>query len=368
MSTTPNNSRFRAVALLDRDGNINEEVEYLRDPADFRLLPGAARAIRLLNQEGVAAIVTTNQSGIARGYLSEADLAAVHARMVAELAAEGARLDAIYYAPFLAESNSPMRKPADGMYRQAVADLGLEGLPVFSIGDRILDVEFGINCGGKGIRVLTGHQLKEDVPLDLAKFHAARNRGLTHTAENLLEAVYLLLAELAAEGPEDRQFSRKFASLHQTARTVASEKARDNRVVLATGFFDLLHGGHISYLEDSRAMGECLVLAVHSGRSIARVKGPGRPLLPEADRLRVLAALQCVDYLTLIHGDTADEALEVLRPDIHTRGTGYTLESVPERETARRLGIETRIAGRPKENSTRAIIETVVQRARAGLL
>ncbi len=369
MSAPAPSTRFRAVALLDRDGTINEEVEFLADPGDFRLLPDAARAIRILNGENIAAVVTTNQSGIPRGLLTEETLAAIHERMTAELAAHGARLDGVYHAPSLPDSNDPRRKPAIGMYHDAVRDLGLEGLPVYAIGDRSLDVEFGLACGGKAIRVLTGHKLKADMEMHLEHLHAARKAHRLFTEESLFHAVHRLLADLVLdEAPEDRYLRGKFGHLHKVADEIAVERRRGNRVVLTNGCFDLLHGGHVSYLETAKSMGDRLVLAVNSNASIRRLKGEGRPILSETDRLRLLAALKPVDYLTLFHEDAADYVLETLRPDIHAKGTDYTSDNVPELQTARRLGIETRIAGQPKENSSRDIIEVVLERTRAGLL
>lgn len=361
--------KFRAVALLDRDGTINEEVEYLSRAEDFLLLPGAADAIRILNQENVAVIVTTNQSGIARGLLNEDDLASIHARMTRELEEQGARIDGIYHAPVLPDSGDPRRKPDTGMYEAAARDLGLKGLPVYSIGDRTLDVEFGINCGGKGIRVLTGHQLKEDVPLDLERFHAARRRGLTFTAENILEAVHLMLSDISLmECHDDLVTRRKFHNLFATQLIVSQHRGRENRVVLAHGSFDLMHGGHISYLEGARAMGDRLILAVNSNASIARIKGEGRPVLHESDRLQLLAAMECVDYITLFHDDTAERVLKALAPDILAIGPGQDSRRDGEIAMARSLGIEVRHAGGEKEGSGRDIIDTVVERAKAGLL
>ncbi len=363
------NSKFRAVALLDRDGTINEEVEYLSDPDGFYLIPQAARAIRILNNEGVAAVLTTNQSGIPRGYFTEETLTAIHEKMNELLQEEGAHLDGIYYAPALPDSGDPLRKPEKGMYDQACKELGLEGLPVYSVGDRFLDVEFGLNCGGKGIRVLTGSQLKEDMGGDLEKLHAARKRHRVFIAEDLFEAAHRLLADMILdEVPEDFGMRKKFGHLQKTAEAIATEKENGNRVVLVNGCFDLLHGGHVSYLESAREMGDRLVLAVNSNSSIQRLKGEGRPILDEAQRLQMLASLRYVDYLTVFHEDSADYVLEILRPDIHAKGTDYRSDNVPELQTSRRLGIETRIAGNPKENSSRDIIEVVVERSKAGLL
>ncbi len=366
---TETNARFRAVALLDRDGTINEEVEYLSDPSQLRLLPGAAHAIRLLNLEGVAAVLTTNQSGIARGYFDEARLAEIHDLLNRMLAEEGAQLDAIYYCPSMPDAGDPRRKPGTGMYEDAARDLGLKGLPVFSIGDRSLDTDFGLACGGRGIRVLTGQQLKGDVPKDLHRAHEARKRGKLFTSENLLQAVHALLAELNFDVvPEDLLFNKKYGDMYATARALQVEREKDNRIVLANGCFDLLHGGHMSYLESSRALGDRLVLAVNSNASVQRIKGAGRPILSEPERLQLLASIRYVDYLTVFHEDSADALLEVLRPDIHAKGTDYTSENVPELQTSRRLGIETRIAGDPKQNSSRDIIEVIRERAREGVL
>ncbi len=362
-------NNFRAMALLDRDGTINEEVNYLSKPEQVKLLPGAARAIRILNGERVAVIVTTNQSGIARGYFDEAALRAVNARLVELLTAEGARVDGIYWSPSLPDSGDPRRKPSRGMYDEAVRDLGLAGLPVYSVGDRSLDVEFGINCGGKGIRVLTGHQLKEDLPFNLKMMHEQRERGLAFTSEDLLQAVHLLLSDMDLDAaPNDATFKKKFADLYATGRVVAEEKLKGNRVVLANGCFDLLHGGHASYLESARALGDRLVVAINSNASVRRLKGDKRPLLEEIDRLQLLAAMRPIDYVTIFHEDSADYVLEALRPDIHAKGTDYRSDNVPELETSRRLGIETRIAGNPKENSSRDVIDTIVERAKAGLI
>ncbi|CAN5516054.1 hypothetical protein BH09SUM1_BH09SUM1_20800 [soil metagenome] len=363
------NKPFRAAALIDRDGTLNEEVEYLSTVEDLRLLPGAARALKILNLENVAAILTTNQSGIARGYFTEETLAKIHAKLTDELATEDARLDGCYYCPAHPDMNDPRRKPARGMYDDACAEMNLGDIPVYSIGDRALDVEFGVNCGGKGIRVLTGHQLKEDMRPDIKLMHDQRDRRLAFTAENVLEAVHLLLADLVlSAAPDDAILRRKFGDIYSTAEKLQVDRANGHRIVMVNGCFDLLHGGHISYLESARALGDRLVLAVNSNASIARIKGSGRPLLGEVDRLQVLASLRHVDYLTIFHEDSAELALQVLRPHIHAKGTDYRADNVPELATSRGLGIETRIAGNPKENSSRDIIEVVLERARAGSL
>jgi rfaE bifunctional protein nucleotidyltransferase chain/domain len=156
--------------------------------------------------------------------------------------------------------------------------------------------------------------------------------------------------------------NHKIKTLDEMKRTVAELKSAGKRVVLANGCFDMLHGGHISYLEDARRFGDMLVVAVNSDVSMHRIKGPKRPVYPQEQRLEILAALECVDYLVLFDEATCDGVLRALVPHVHAKGTDYTKETVPERETARQLGIETVIAGNAKENATRDIIELIVER------
>ena len=133
-------------------------------------------------------------------------------------------------------------------------------------------------------------------------------------------------------------------------------------VVLANGCFDLLHAGHVRYLEDARARGDCLVVALNDDASVRALKGPGRPLAPLADRAEILLALRCVDHVTSFGERTLEATLRELRPDVHAKGTDYAADTVPEREVDRELGIEIAICGDPKARSSSETIE----RLRAG--
>ncbi|MFL5401331.1 MAG: D-glycero-alpha-D-manno-heptose-1,7-bisphosphate 7-phosphatase [Gemmatimonadales bacterium] len=145
----------RRAAFLDRDGTIIEDVGYLRDPADVRLLPGAASAIRLLNQNEVSAIVVTNQSGIARGLLTLDQYQASEHRLDELLALTGARLDAHYFCPHLPELDGPCdcRKPGSLLYRQAAERFGIDLARSWWVGDRVRDVLPAATSGGRGILV-----------------------------------------------------------------------------------------------------------------------------------------------------------------------------------------------------------------------
>jgi D-glycero-D-manno-heptose 1,7-bisphosphate phosphatase len=145
----------RPAAFLDRDGTIIRDANYLRDPNDVELLSGAAAAIRRLNDAGVAVIVVTNQSGIARGLLTQADYAAVQTRLDEALAEEGARITASYMCPHHPDATGPCdcRKPGLAMYRQAIEEHGLDAHRSAFIGDRWRDVAAANALGGLPILI-----------------------------------------------------------------------------------------------------------------------------------------------------------------------------------------------------------------------
>ncbi len=130
-------------------------------------------------------------------------------------------------------------------------------------------------------------------------------------------------------------------------------------VVFANGCFDTLHVGHIRYLEGAKAEGDILVVAVNADASVGSLKGPGRPVLDENARARLVAAVRAVDYVVLFSEPTVEALLAELRPNVHAKGTDYTAENVPERATSERLGIRIAIVGDPKDHSTRSLIDSV---------
>jgi rfaE bifunctional protein nucleotidyltransferase chain/domain len=139
-------------------------------------------------------------------------------------------------------------------------------------------------------------------------------------------------------------------------------RAAGRRVVLANGCFDLLHVGHIRYLEDARKLGDVLFVGLNGDASVARLKGAGRPLMPASERVELLSALRAVDHVVVFDDDTADALIRALKPDVHAKGTDYTAESVPERATAKAIGAATAITGDPKQHATRDLIATIVDR------
>jgi rfaE bifunctional protein nucleotidyltransferase chain/domain len=140
---------------------------------------------------------------------------------------------------------------------------------------------------------------------------------------------------------------------------LAEHKRRGQRIVFANGCFDILHIGHIRYLEGARNEGDILVVGVNMDSSVCALKGPGRPVLHEGARAQLVASLKSVDYVVLFPEPNVESLLEVLRPDVHAKGTDYTPDTVPERAAAAELGIRVAIVGDRKDHSTRELFESI---------
>jgi rfaE bifunctional protein nucleotidyltransferase chain/domain len=133
---------------------------------------------------------------------------------------------------------------------------------------------------------------------------------------------------------------------------IAQDRRDGLTIAFANGGFDLLHVGHVRYLEAARREAHRLVVAVNDDQSVRGLKGPSRPVLPEADRAELVAALRAVDYVVIFPEPTVTPLLELLKPDVHCKGTDYTVETVPERDTVRAYGGRIAIVGDPKDHST----------------
>jgi rfaE bifunctional protein nucleotidyltransferase chain/domain len=152
----------------------------------------------------------------------------------------------------------------------------------------------------------------------------------------------------------------RVVTLEELEGALAEHRRRGERIAFANGHFDLLHVGHLRYLTDARRQGDVLVVAINDDASVARLKGPGRPIVPAAERAELVAGLIPVDYVVVFEGDTPAPLLERLRPDVHCKGTDYgTPEKVPEYEVVRSYGGETRLVGDPKNHATRDLLSRI---------
>jgi rfaE bifunctional protein nucleotidyltransferase chain/domain len=145
------------------------------------------------------------------------------------------------------------------------------------------------------------------------------------------------------------------------AARAASWRAEGRTMAFANGCFDLLHVGHVRYLEAAAHEADILVVAINDDRSVRRLKGDGRPILAAEGRAALVAALRVVDYVVMFSEPTVTPLLELLKPDVHCKGTDYTVDSVPERETVRAYGGRTAIVGDPKDHSTRDLLARIAR-------
>ncbi|PYQ39267.1 MAG: D-glycero-beta-D-manno-heptose 1-phosphate adenylyltransferase [Acidobacteria bacterium] len=156
-----------------------------------------------------------------------------------------------------------------------------------------------------------------------------------------------------------RRAAEKIGTLDEVRRRVEDARASGRTIAFANGCFDVLHVGHVRYLEGARGEADVLVVGVNGDASVRRLKGEGRPVLPEADRALLVAALRAVDHVVVFPDDDVSRLLLALRPDVHCKGTDYTPDTVPEREVVRSYGGRVAIVGDPKRHDTRVLLERI---------
>jgi rfaE bifunctional protein nucleotidyltransferase chain/domain len=153
-----------------------------------------------------------------------------------------------------------------------------------------------------------------------------------------------------------REASSKIGSLEVVREHVEGARREGRSVALANGCFDVLHVGHVRYLEGARAEADVLVVGINGDGSVRRLKGEDRPAMPAEDRAILVAALRAADHVVVFEEDDVTRLLLTLRPDVHCKGTDYTAETVPEREVVRSYGGRVAIVGDPKDHDTRALL------------
>src|SRR5688572_23333938 len=153
-------------------------------------------------------------------------------------------------------------------------------------------------------------------------------------------------------------------SRDQLLERVRADRAAGRSLAFANGCFDLLHVGHVRYLQAAAQEADLLIVAINDDDSVRTLKGEGRPILKAADRAELVSALASVDYVVIFPDSTVGPLLEAIRPDVHCKGTDYTLDSVPEREVVRAYGGRVAIVGDPKDHSTRDLLARIAGSSR----
>jgi rfaE bifunctional protein nucleotidyltransferase chain/domain len=156
-----------------------------------------------------------------------------------------------------------------------------------------------------------------------------------------------------------REAASKVASLERVRERVEAARGDGRTVALANGCFDVLHVGHVRYLDGARAEADVLVVGVNGDGSVRRLKGEGRPVMPAGDRALLVAALKATDHVVVFEEDDVSRLLLSLRPDVHCKGTDYTEETVPERDVVRSYGGRVAIVGDPKDHDTSALLARI---------
>ncbi len=151
----------------------------------------------------------------------------------------------------------------------------------------------------------------------------------------------------------------KVVSREDLLRRAAGWRSEGKTVAFANGLFDIVHVGHLRYLEEAATLADLLVVAVNDDASARALKGPDRPIVPQDERAELIAGFGCVTLVTIFGEATVEPLLRALVPDVHCKGTDYTEDTVPERETARALGIKVAITGDPKTHATRDLIQRI---------
>jgi len=329
----------RYAVILDRDQTINADPGYLNDASKVTLLPRAAEGIALLNQFKIRVFVATNQSGVARGLITEPALAAVNARIRELLAEGGANVEAFYVCPHRDEDHCDCRKPKPGLIHQIVTKNQIDTQRTFIAGDRARDLACAEALGIRGILVGPNEE-NESMP-----------GNLIFQAKDLHEAATFILETIFEEESREKIYDSGGHFLPHL------DKLRDGKKVIFTnGCFDLLHSGHVQLLAQARALGDYLILGLNSDASVRKLKGPTRPVNNEIDRARILAQLPYIDAVVIFNEDTPIELMQALQPDVQVKGGDYIKEKLPEYDVMRKMGKQIVILPFRKGYSTTKIL------------
>ncbi|HRP68318.1 MAG TPA: D-glycero-beta-D-manno-heptose 1-phosphate adenylyltransferase [Turneriella sp.] len=330
---------FLYTVILDRDRTINEDPGYLNDPDKVVLMPHAAEGIHLLNDFGLRIFVASNQSGIARGLITNAQLAAVNMRISALLAKEGAHLENFYICPHTDDDNCVCRKPKPGLIQKIWKENTFDAMRTFLVGDRARDLLCGQALGMRGILV-------GDDELDEPENCVFRAAHLGEAAAFILETIF-----------EEATRQKIFTDAKDFLAYFENGRKNYHKIVFTNGCFDLLHSGHVQLLSQARALGDYLILGLNSDRSVRVLKGDTRPLNKAIDRARVLAQLYSVDAVVIFDEDTPIELLQKIRPDIQVKGGDYIKEDLPEYPIMQKMGKKIVILPFRKGYSTTSLIQ-----------
>ncbi|MDD5065872.1 MAG: HAD-IIIA family hydrolase [bacterium] len=331
------------AVFLDRDGTIIEDAHYLNDTGDIRFIPGVVRGLKRLQEAGFLLVIITNQSGIGRGYFSENKLKQIHRHLLGLLEKEGVLISRIYFAPYYGKSRIPqyrkgafLRKPGPGMLLLAEKEMDLSLSHSFMLGDKDSDIGAGIQAGLK-CNILIGprEHKKGDYAPD------ARFSDFEKACEWILEQE-IRSRVLTSSG-----------SLRGLARYLRKKK---KRIVTTNGVFDIIHIGHLRYLEECRKQGDVLIVGVNADQSVKQNKGDRRPVNNQFSRAEVVCGLKPVDYAFIFSEKDPRTFLKLVKPDVHIKGGDYSLDRIIEKDVVEKGGGRIELVKMIRNHSTTRII------------
>jgi rfaE bifunctional protein nucleotidyltransferase chain/domain len=311
------------LVILDRDGVLNtcEPGKFVNKQDELILAPGAMRACALIQMAGHKLALATNQAGVGRGYLKQSMLDLIHLRLRQGLARDGATLDVIHACTFVSDEHED-RKPNPGMLLKGMRHCKAEPEDTIMVGDQDKDI-----LAGQRAEVLSTVQIDPE-----------RERGTTLdtppslVARDLLDATEFILYGLDPQPRLDEKISvlGKGADWWPHTEGTAFLEAHCNAFVFTNGVFDILHYGHLRFLQVASGYDMPLVVGVNSDRSAHRVKGKGKPRIPAMWRARSIAALPFVSHVVIFSEDSPHAFMDSYQPRLYVKGGDYGLEQLDQ--------------------------------------
>jgi len=339
---------MKQAIFLDRDGTINEDIGFVHKPEDLKFLPNAIDGLKKLAETGkFNFFIITNQSGIGLGHFEEKDFWNFMEAITSELIEHGIHIEDTYFAPDVPELPTIMRKPAIGMLKKAEQEHGIILSKSYIIGDRSTDVDMGWSAGCRTV-LIKSERLKKYPPKiepDVA-------------VNDLLEAAEWIIKEEERE----EKGKKKIYEREELKTIINNLKKEGKKIVTCNGSFDIMHYGHVYFLNEAKKQGNILVVMLNSDSSISEYKSKDRPINKQEYRAEVLAALEAVDYITIFDETTPIKTLEMIKPDIHANGSEYGKECV-EAKTVKKHGGKLHLINRIGNFSTTEMIKKIKKAA-----
>jgi len=335
---------MRKVVFLDRDGTLNEDEGYVHKTEDFKLLPGVIEGLTLM-QKAYSFIIITNQSGIGRNKYSVEDMHHFNDHLIKELARHGIAIRKIFFCPHAPEAECTCRKPHTHFMKQAAEEFNIDLEKSWVIGDHPHDVGMAHRAGAKGIYLLTGHGKEHK--------HELHEKNIVPdlVAKDFLEAAQFITSNTPQQ---------KIVALEQLKKIVENLKKKNKKIVTTNGVFDILHLGHVRYLQEARKKGDVLFVGINADSTVRQLKEKGRPINNENDRAEMVAALGCVDYVTLFSEKDPRQLLEVIKPEVHVKGGDYDMDRIIEKDVVEMNAGKVVLIGKVGSYSTTNLIKRIV--------